>query len=122
MSLDRQNDMLKEMKILCPTLNRDEIASEEAIAEIIPLLQNRPDPFIILEKDEMTYMQALWTEGGFDLEYQEGTIFEHYRLTELTNKEDAISALQSYLRGEWYWKTRFRFEKKEIATTGSKLG
>jgi len=110
------------MRIICPTLNRDEMASEANIAEIIPLLENKPDPFVILERDKMTYMQTLWTKDGFDLEYQEGTISEHYRLSELTNRDDAIWALQSYLRGELYWKTKFKFEKKEIATASFKLG
>ncbi len=110
------------MRIICPTLNRNEPASEDAIAEIVPMLRNRPDPFLILEKTEMTYMQTLWTREGYDLEYQEDTILEHYRLTELTNEDDAIWALQAYLRGKLYWKTKFKFKKKEIATTSFKLG
>jgi hypothetical protein len=110
------------MKILCPTLNRNEVASEAAIAEIVPLLENRPNPYLILEKDEMTYMQTLWVNGGYDLEYQEGSIFEHYRLSELANKDDVIWALQSYLKGEVYWKARFKFVKKDIATPSAKLG
>jgi hypothetical protein len=110
------------MMIICPALNRNEEASEAAIAEIIPLLEKKSDPFLILERDEMKYMQVLWTEGGYDLEYQEGTILEHYRLSKLISKEDVIWALQSYLRDEVYWKTKFKFEKKEIATPAFKIG
>lgn len=110
------------MMIICPALNRNEEASEAAIAEIIPLLEKKSDPFLILERDEMKYMQVLWTEGGYDLEYQEGTILEHYRLSNLISREDVIWALQSYLKDEVYWKTKFKFEKKEIATPSFKIG
>ena len=110
------------MKILCPTLNRDEVASEAKIAEIVPLLENRPNPYLILKKDEMTYMQTLWVNGGYMLEYQEGSILEHYCLSELASKDDVIWALESYLKGEMYWKAKFKFEKKEIATLSFKLG
>lgn len=110
------------MRIVCPTLNRNEPASESAIAEIVPMLENRPDPFLILEKDEMTYMQTCWMKGGYNLEYQEGTILEHYWLTTLAERDDVIWALQSYLKGELYWKTKFKFQKKEIGTTSFKLG
>jgi hypothetical protein len=110
------------MRIICPTLNRDEPASEDAIADIVPMLENKSDAFLILERNEMTYMQTLWMKGGYDIEYQEGTILEHYWLAELTDKDNVICALQSYLRGELYWKTKFKFEKKEIATMSFKLG
>jgi hypothetical protein len=114
------------MKILCPTLNKEEEATFLNIDEIIRLVENKEDPFVILDKDEMTYIQTLWTPNGYDLEYQDGSILEHYRLVELTKRDDVIWALQGYLKGEPYWRTRFKFEKKEIATrsykTGNKIG
>jgi hypothetical protein len=67
-------------------------------------------------------MQTLWNADGYQLEYQEGTILEHYRLSEPASEKDVIWALQSYLRGELYWKTKFTFVKKEIATPMFKLG
>ena len=54
-------------------------------------------------------MQALWTPIGYDLEYQEGNIFEHYRLSEMATQDDVIWALQSYLKSEPFWKTKFNF-------------
>ena len=110
------------MKIICPTLNKEEEATLQNIAEIVRLLENKEDPFVILEKDEMTYIQTLWTPDGYDLEYQDGDIFEHYWLAELTTQDDVIWALQSYLKGEPYWKIKFKFEKKEIPTLSYKIG
>ena len=94
----------------------------QSIAEIVVQLSNKDDPFVILEKDEMTYIQALWTPKGYDLEYQEGNVFEHYRLSELATQDDVIWALQSYLKSEPFWKAKFNFEKKEIATISSRIG
>lgn len=109
------------MNIICPTLEKEENATKENIADLIPLLEGKDDPFLILEKDEMTYMQTLWTPDGYDLEYQEGSVLEHYRLAEFASQEDVIWALQSYLKGEPYWKTKFQFVKKDIATARFKL-
>jgi len=47
------------MKIICPSLGLKEEASTQSVAEIVPQLSDKKDPFVILEKDEMTYMQAL---------------------------------------------------------------
>jgi len=91
-------------------------------AFVLPLLENKEDPFLILQKDDMTYIQTLWTPEGYDLEYQEGNIFEHYWLSELANKNDIIWALQNYLKYQPYWKTKFKFEKKDIATLSYKIG
>jgi hypothetical protein len=110
------------MKINCPTLNRYEEATLQNIAESIYQLEGKEDPFLILEKNELTYMQTLWTPDGFDLEYQDGNILEHYRVSEFATQDDVIWALQNYLKGEPYWKAKFKFEKKEIATQSYKIG
>ena len=110
------------MKINCPTLNRYEEATLQTIADSIQKLEGKEDPFLILEKTELTYMQTLWTPDGFELEYQDGNVLEHYRVSELITQEDVIWALQSYLKGEPYWKSKFNFEKKEIATQSYKVG
>jgi hypothetical protein len=43
-------------------------ASRELIADVLPFLANRDDPFIVLEVDDEVYMQTLWTEEGSLLE------------------------------------------------------
>ena len=110
------------MNIECPTLERNEEATEEAIAELVPLLAEREDPYLILSETEMTYMQTLWTPEGYALEYQNESILEHYGAKGYFEADDIIWALQSYLQGQPYWKTKFEFERQEIATTSFKIG
>ncbi len=115
-------NLVDAMELICPSLNREEEASTHSIAGIVPKIANKENPFVIPEKDEMTYMQGLWAPKGYDLEYQEGNVFEHYWLKELTTQDDVIWALQSYLKKEHYWKTKFNFDKKDIATPSHKIG
>jgi len=88
------------MKLLSPCLDLEATASPELLAESTPRLKGQVDPFIILEQSELTYMQCLWTEDGYDLEYQENSIFNHFRGTVLLSEEDIISAMQEYLSGK----------------------
>lgn len=110
------------MKIISPTLDREELATKENIQDIIRLIEGKNDPFAILQKNELTFMQVLWTHDGYILEYQENSILNHYRVKELISQEDAIWSLQSYLKGEVYWKAKFDFEKIEIADPFFKIG
>ena len=113
---------LKKMVIICPAFEKEVIASEKIIAELVPMINGQNNPFIILQKGEMTYIQTLWTPKGYMLEYQEGTVSEHYMLCTPTTEENAVWALQCYLNEKLYWKTKFKFKKKYIATPSYKLG
>ena len=113
---------LESMKIIAPTLKREEEATEANIADIISQLVGRHDPFAILEKTELTYIQTLWTPEGFDLEYQERDLMHHYQIRPPIPQRDVISVFQVYLRGEEYWKSEFEFRLKNIATLRYKIG
>jgi len=102
------------MIIHAPTLQREEEATAENIAEIVRLLQGNDRHFAILRKTNMTFMQTLWTPGGYILAYQEDDIMHIYRATEFLSQADVIWALQSYLQGEEGWKPKFYFEHKPI--------
>jgi hypothetical protein len=102
------------MIIHAPTLDREEEATAENIAEIVRLLKGKDKPFAILAQTSMTYMQTLWTPGGYILAYQENDIQHIYRAKEFLSQADAIWALQSYLKGELRWKSKFDFEHKTI--------
>ena len=110
------------MKIKAPTLNRDNDATAAIIAEIIPQLVGQPDPFAILEQSEMTYIQALWTKNGFDIEYQERDLMHHYQITKLLPGEQVIAIFQEYLKYGTNWKPQFEFQRKNVATFQYKLG
>jgi hypothetical protein len=110
------------MKIIAPTLNKELDATPEIIAEVIPLLNGKDNPFAILQQTELTYMQTLWTPNGYDIEYQEQNVMHHYQLKKLINEQKAISIFQSYLLGEDDWKLEFEFMKKNIANLPTKIG
>ena len=102
------------MIIHAPTLKREEEATAENIAEIVRRIKGKDKPFVILRKTNMTFIQTLWTSEGYILAYQEND-FEHiYRAKEFLSQADVIWALQSYLKGEEDWKSKFDFEYKPI--------
>jgi hypothetical protein len=102
------------MIIQAPILHREEEATEENIAEIVRLLKGNDRSFAFLRQTNMTFIQTLWIPGGYILAYQENDIMHIYRAREFVSQEDAIWALQSYLKGEERWKSKFEFEHKTI--------
>jgi hypothetical protein len=102
------------MIIQAPTLHREEEATAENIAEIVRLLQGKDRSFAFVRQTNMTFIQTLWIPGGYILAYQENDIMHIYRAKEFVSQADAIWALQSYLKGEEGWKSKFEFEHKTI--------
>jgi cyclopropane fatty-acyl-phospholipid synthase-like methyltransferase len=102
------------MIIQAPALHREEEATEENIAEIVRLLKGNDRSFAFVRQTNMTFIQTLWIPGGYILAYQENDIMHIYRAKEFVSQEDAIWALQSYLKGEEHWKSKFNFEHKTI--------
>ena len=102
------------MIIHAPTLKREEEATAENIAEIIRRIKGKDKPFAIWRKTNMTFIQTLWTPEGYILAYQENDFHHIYRARELVSQKDTIWALQSYLKGEEHWKSKFEFEHKTI--------
>jgi hypothetical protein len=102
------------MIIHAPTLHREEEATAENIAEIVRLLEGKDKPFAMLRQTNVTFLQTLWTPGGYILAYQENDIQHIYRAREFVSQADAIWALQSYLKGDEHWKSKFAFEHKTI--------
>ena len=102
------------MIIHAPTLDREEEATAENIAEIVRRLKGKDKPFAILRQTNMTFIQTLWTPEGYILAYQENDIHHIYRAKEFVSQADAIWAFQSYLKGEKRWKSKFDFEHKTM--------
>ena len=65
----------------------------------------KPDEIIILELDEMNYMQA-WclTFNTFLVEYQSGSTATHYRYPTTTNTGETIALFMSYFLNTAYWR------------------
>ncbi len=86
------------------------------IREAIEGFKDDSDSFAILAKSKLTYMQTVGSESeGYSLEYQEGSIDEHYECTNDLSREDVIEALQAYRTGDESWRTRFRWERENFS-------
>ena len=79
------------------------------------------DSFMILAKDEMTYMQTTGDPGnGFILEYQEGSMDEHYSCAHpVLGLSEVSRAFKQYLHGDERWKSDLRWEKEGYGKAGA---
>ncbi len=102
------------MKFHSPILKRAIKASKEKLPELLKSIQKTDDPFLILEHDEMTYMQVLWTSRGYIVEYQEGSIKKHYGSQKKVSMTEARKSLELYFDGDKSWKNRIDYEKMKI--------
>ena len=92
-------------------------ATEEQIVEALALLTGESgEAFAILSASEMTYIQTSgWPEVGFDLEYQEGSLEQHYRCTkESLNLAEITRAFKQYLRNDPSYKSELPWERDEM--------
>ena len=113
---------VRMMRLTAPTLDRDEQATPEGIAEVVALLEGKQDPFAILSQSELTYVQILWTAEGYDLEYQERNVVNHHRVDKPLSEERVIAVLQAYARCDPKWNAGLAFSRKEIADLPTKIG
>ena len=110
------------MKLISPTLCRDEEATPDGIVAAVSALKGKDDPYVILSQSELTYAQALWTEQGFVLEYQDQNVMNHFESRILLSHPQVITAMQAYLANDENWKSGIEFKKKNIADLPTKLG
>jgi hypothetical protein len=101
-------------------------ATPDSTADVIRSLphQKDGDRFAILSGDDpQVYVQALSTPRGFQLEYQEGNIAQHYHCTrEDLSADEIIEIFHDYLAGDIFWKRRFQFECRDLRTPSFRAG
>lgn len=83
------------------------------IPDIIDVVTGKDDPFLIIERSGQVYMQTLWTEEGFLLEYRNGSEDEHYRASSFLNQDEITEVLQDYLI-DAVWKDKCIFERVSL--------
>jgi uncharacterized protein (DUF2249 family) len=109
-----------------PHLKHPIEATSKSIAEVIASLreQKEGDRFAILSGDDpQVYIQTLSTPEGFQLEYQDGSIAQHYHCTrENLSADEVIEAFGDYLAGDVFWKRRFQFECRDLTTPSFRAG
>ena len=110
------------MKLYAPTVNIDEEASNRLVESTINSLVGKNDPFVILSKEEMSYIQSLWTDNGFIVSFQNGGIDEHYEFNTYISRPQTIKLFQAYLANTDSWQGNFEYSKKSIGGFWYKLG
>ena len=77
-------------------------------------LGGRDNGFAILSRDSLFYIQtAVAPEGGFVLEYQEGSLEQHF-VAEGVSLDDVIMAFRDYATEGDGWHQRFSWKKLEM--------
>ena len=88
--------------------------SDKEIREALSRLDTRSgDAFVILGPTDMTYIQASGDRNvGFDLEYQESTVEQHFRAkNENITLDDVMESFTAYRAGRTDWKDKFDFRR-----------
>ncbi len=102
------------MRIAAPTLNLDCEADEQTVLDALAQLENRTDPFVFLLRSELTYIQGLWTDKGYILEYQDGDVERHFTSPKVLTLDGIQTFFLQYLAGDGAWKEQYDFEEKVI--------
>lgn len=110
------------MKLKSPKFDIDENATETLIESTISDLKAEPDAFAILENDEMNYIQALRVENGFIVQFQNGSIDNHYEFKTYLSRPQTIKLFKSYLLGIDNWQGDFVYSKMNLRGFVGRIG
>lgn len=93
------------------------------IKNLLGSLKSDDDSFLILSKDTASYIQtAKAGDGFFVLEYQEGSLENHYECVDKQlNLQKVSMAFSSYFNGTDEWKTALKWEPQDFSTTGTPI-
>ena len=97
------------------TLTRQ--ADDAAVAQAIRNLadQSEDEAFAILARDDNTYIQTLRTPDGlFGLEYQAGSLAEHYGCYEDLDEGAILRAFTLYLHDDPRWREERQWENIKL--------
>lgn len=100
---------------------QDGPVSAERIERAIRSLTGDGDSFAILAKSELSYIQTSGSPSvGFVLEYQDGSIEEHYSCTshDLDVKQ-VLDAFQRFFAGDARWRTDLEWVKQDLGSAPS---
>lgn len=91
--------------------------SASQIAEELEALSGRADSYAILSRDERSYIQAAGGPSeGFLLEYQEGSIEQHYRSTQSNLPLTTVTnAFQLYAADDSSWRSLVPWEHDDLS-------
>ena len=110
------------MKLSCPILYIENKATEELIDSTISALKKEPDSFAIMGDDEMNYIQALMTKNGFVVQFQNGSIDEHYEFKTYLSRPQTIKLFKGYLLGNDNWQGNLPYSKIDLRGFAGRFG
>jgi len=110
------------MKITSPTLNVNEKASESIIESIFLELPEKSDPYVILEISDLSYLQSVWTEDGFIVEFQIDSIDQHFVLNKVITYSQVVQLFILYFNGDEVWLGNYDYTRKNIRGFWGGLG
>ena len=85
------------------------------VDEGLRTLQPSERTFAILAREDWTYIQTAFDgDGTFVLEYQDGSLEQHYRASRPLLLQEVIGAFQSYLRQDGAWRSGILWERLEL--------
>ena len=97
---------------------------DEAIIErAVRRLDNNRDAFVILELSNQTYMQVAGGPGSYKLEYQDGSIEDHYSCSRSDlSADDVVNALLSYYRLDNRWRDDYPWQPLDLGAAPKSQG
>ena len=110
------------MKITSPTLNIDENASDSIIQSIFSALPEKSDPYVILEVSDMSYLQSVWTENGFIVEFQIDSIDQHYIINNALTCDQVVQLFTLYFTSDDRWLGNYEYTRKNLRGFWGGLG
>ena len=77
-------------------------AYPQIIPDILAVLPKRADPYLVVTRHGEHYMQTLWTEDGFNLEFRDGSADAHFRSRTHLNAGAVARIIQGYIQNtQW---------------------
>ncbi len=110
------------MKITSPTLNVNENASDSIIQSIFSDLPEKSDPYVILEVSDMSYLQSVWTEDGFIVEFQIDSLDQHFILNNALTCAQVIRLFTLYFKNDEHWLGDYEYTRKNLRGFWGGLG
>ena len=104
----------KDMKLKTDTNLKIDNPFREQIRAAVIESASRPEGFVILGENEMTYIQTAANNYRFVVEYQEGTLAKHYRAKGTLSSDEVVELFFSYCARGHEWKSAVIWESAPI--------
>lgn len=97
--------------------------TRQVIEDAVRGLDGDGDSFAILSLTDMHYMQTCGGPGNYVLEYQAGSLDQHFTCTKNpVSADDVVRAFLSYFETDGRWESDFDWKPEEFAAAAPGLG